>query len=111
MGNTLIPELCPQCQQAKEEEEKSKRTQTVKNDSMEKRRLALEGAEKCRFFCHHTMYDKNGQPESGSLIGQRTCSLTIKAKCGHELSKYNLCLDWFDGKDCPDWAPKEVPGK
>jgi len=109
MDSALMPELCPKCQQAKEEEEKSKRTQTVKNDPMGRKRLALERAEKCRFFCHHTIYDKDGQLDS--LTGERTCSLSIKARCGHELPKHNLCFDWFDGKDCPDWAPKEVSEK
>ncbi len=98
---TGAPELCRACQRKQKEEQ----VKEVKDDPMRRRREALARAERCRFFYHYTMADAEAK-KSPSLVGQRTCSLTITCGCGHAEPKYNLCLDWLDGKLCNDWAEK-----
>lgn len=106
MDSALMSELCPKCRLTEEKKEKSKLAPAENKDSLKKRKLALAKVEQCKYFYHHSLYNKDGQPDS--LAGQRICSLAVKAKCGHEVMKYNLCFDWFEGKDCPDWAMKEI---
>lgn len=99
------PDLCSDCQKKKIEEGTKQDREENKEDPMKKRRDALRRAEKCRFFHHHGLFDTDGKEDS--LTGKRTCSLTIKHGCGHEVPKYTLCMDWFDGKLCGDWEEAE----
>lgn len=97
--------LCPECQRKKKEEEQEQPKEGKKEDKFEAVKKALRRAEGCRFFKQHTLFDAHGQPDP--LIGKRTCSLTVKARCGHEVPKHNLCMDWIEGKSCKDWETTE----
>lgn len=106
MAETQNPDLCPDCERRKKEEESARiKQEGKKDDRFEAIRRALNKAEKCRHFCHHTLFDANAKEDP--LMGSRTCSLLWKAKCGHEVLKHGLCMDWIDGKDCPDWEERE----
>ena len=102
-----IPDLCLDCQRKKSEAGRGYSGKEDKSDFWARVSEALRKAERCRYFCHHTLFDAEGGEEEASLVGTRTCSFTVRAGCDHEVLKYGQCWDWRDGKICSDWRAKE----